>query len=275
MASRTHAGAATLTAAHQRNLHDEDVGVRHRIEHFYLPLFDQYCEARHLARRALRILDCGCGNGLSVDLLATFGFRACGIDLWSVRVDQWTQASHPRKTFCAADATRLPFRDGSFDLVFSCGLLEHIGVAEEGHPTYRVAPLPNQAGLRRRFFSESLRVLKATGLLYVDHPNGAFPIDFWHNDYRSRPRVHSPFERFLPSFGEDASHARGIDPRCRVRALSPAGRFTFRRSRRRWYGQAFGALVERCFSLLRLAPFSRLARSPLNPYLVIEIGRFD
>ena len=262
---------AVLTAAHERNLRDEEVGVRHRIEHFYVPLFERHRQELGMARSPLRILDCGCGNGASVALLSQAGFRAFGIDLWSVRARQWKESRRETRTLCVADATRLPFRDRSFDIVFSCGLLEHIGVAEEGHPKYTVEALTDQRELRARFFSESLRVLKPSGLIYVDHPNGAFPVDFWHNDYRNRPRVHSPFERFLPTFHQIRSLVRSIAPSARVEAVSPAGRFTFQRSRRRWDGRLFGSLMERYFALLQRPLFAPLARTFLNPYLVIRI----
>ena len=174
-----------------------------------------------------------------------------------------------------ADGRQLPFPDARFEVVLSCGVLEHVGVAEEWEPEYRVAPLPDQAEQRRRFLAECLRVLRPTGVLYLDHPNGAFPIDFWHTkDAQGRqPRFHSLREGFLPSFGEVRHLAREIDPRCRVRALSPAGRFTFRRVKRRWYGQVFGGPSEAFFNLLRYWPLKWLAATPLNPYLVIEISR--
>lgn len=190
------------------------------------------------------------------------------------RVEQWSQrVALPGVHLLAADATSMPFADGSFDLVFSCGMLEHIGVREACLPNYRVAPVPQQAELRRRFLAESIRILKPDGALFVDHPNGSFPIDFWHNDYRAWPRFHSPGEEFLPKFRQVAALAKAVAPGCKVEVLSPAGRFTFRRSNRRWYGKLFAGALESYFQLLRYPPFSTLAATPLNPYLVIRITR--
>ncbi len=179
----------------------------------------------------------------------------------------------PRVHLLAANATALPFADSSFDIVFSCGMLEHIGVAEGCTPGYWVSPLPRQTELRHRFLAESIRVLRPDGILYSDHPNGRFPIDFWHNDYRSLPRFHRPGERFLPSFDEVAELARSIAPNCSVEAISPAGRFTFQRSRRRWYGKMFTGTLKTYFALLGHRPFSHLAASSLNPYLVVRITK--
>ncbi|MBI3697313.1 MAG: class I SAM-dependent methyltransferase, partial [Acidobacteria bacterium] len=216
------ASPEVVRAARLQNLEDEQVGVRHRMEHFYLPLFQQFCQERGLQPGCVRVLDCGCGNGLSVECLAEAGFAACGIDLWAVRLEQWKERSRlPRAGFLFADATRLPFAPASFDIVLSCGLLEHIGVAEEWEPVYKVAPLADQAERRRQFLVECFRVMRPGGVLYLDHPNGAFPIDFWHNSYRTEPRFHSLSEGFLPTFREVATLARQADPACRVEAVSP------------------------------------------------------
>jgi SAM-dependent methyltransferase len=263
-----------VRAAHLQALRDEEVGVRHRIQHFYLPLFLEHARALGRSPSSMRVLDCGCGNGASAEYVAEAGFDAFGIDLASFRVEQWTErVKLPRVSLLAADSTRLPFADGSFDAVLSCGMIEHIGVSEGCTPDYWVKPLPNQAALRQDFLAESMRVLKPDGVLFVDHPNGRFPIDFWHGDHRARPRLHSPREEFLPNFSVVAALAKKVSPTCTVRAISPAGRFTFLRSRRRWYGKIFTGALRMYFDVLRYPPFSLLAASALNPYLVIRISR--
>jgi len=263
-----------IREAHFRSLQDEEVGVRHRIQHYYLPLFLEHARTIGKIPASMRVLDCGCGNGASVEYLAAEGFEAFGVDVATFRVEQWTERARlPGVRLLAADATALPFPEQYFDIVLSCGMIEHIVVAEECTPGYRVQPLPDQAALRQKFLAESIRVLKLDGVLYVDHPNGSFPIDFWHSDYRSLPRFHWPSQRFLPSFHEVAKIAKRIAPACSVRALSPAGRFTFQRSRRRWYGKLFTGAMKTYLNLMRQLPFSHLAASPLNPYLVIRIGK--
>ena len=131
--------------------------------------------------------------------------------------------------------------------------------------------MPDQIEQPRRFLAECLRVLRRPGVLYLDHPNGAFPIDFWHCDYRGRPRFHAPWEPFLPTYREVVRLAHAADPDCQAEVLSPAGRFVYRRLARRWYGKLLHAPLQLWFGLLRYWPFSRLAASPLNPYLVLRI----
>jgi SAM-dependent methyltransferase len=268
------ASTEILRSAHLRNLQDEEIGTRYRILNYYLPLFRSYCKSRQLDSAEVRILDCGCGGGASVEYLSDAGFKVIGIDIAQFRRDQWKERENlPRVSFVQADAVNLPFADKTFNIVVSSGMLEHIGVDEECEPKYRVRPLPDQSQRRKMFLAECLRVLQPQGVLYLDHPNGSFPMDFWHNDYRSRPRLHWPSERFLPKFREVSRLARGLDPTCTVEAISPAGRFTFRRSDRRWYGKLFSNPIELFFRLLRHKPFTGLSASVLNPYLVIRIAR--
>lgn len=263
-----------IQAAHLRNLEDEEIGVRFRILNYYLPLFQDFCRSRGLDSHQVRVLDCGCGGGASVEYLANAGFQAVGIDIAQFRSEQWKERGRlPGVTFVQADAVNLPFANENFDIVLSSGMLEHIGVAEEFDPKYRVMPLADQTARRKRFLAGCLRALRPYGVLYIDHPNGSFPVDFWHNDYRSRPRFHWPSEKFLPSFTEVSRLAKSVDPNCLVEPISPAGRFTFRRSQRRWYGQLLAAAMELYFRLLRHRPFAALAGTPLNPYLVIRIAR--
>ena len=126
-----------IHAAHLRNLEDEELGVRYRILNYYLPLFQNYYRSRGLQPGQVRILDCGCGGGASVEFLANAGFHGVGIDIAPFRREQWKErVSSSCVSFVQADATHLPFPDASFDIVLSSGMLEHIGVAEEWTPGY-------------------------------------------------------------------------------------------------------------------------------------------
>lgn len=258
-----------MDAFQQRNLEDEEIGVRQRMQCFYLPLFRDFCRVQGLKADQVRVLDCGCGNGLSVDCLEEAGFAAYGVDNATLRYQQWSG----RSRLSMADGTRLPFAGASFDIVMSCGVLKHVGVAEASEPVYQVEPLPDQAERRRRFLAECLRVLRPGGVLYVDHPNGAFPIDFWHTRHGTRPRFHGRSESFLPTVKEVRGLTKTVEATCRVEALSPAGRFVFRRTARHWYGAVLTAFAKLFFALLRYPPFSPLAGSALNPYLVLRITR--
>src|SRR5215212_4723809 len=115
-----HFDATTaLTPAHREGLQLELEGTRRRILDYYLPLLP----------RAARVLDCGCGNGLSVDLLRERGLDAWGNDLSQLRKWQWREREH-RDRLVVASALSLPFAGDSFDVVISSGVIEHIGVEE-------------------------------------------------------------------------------------------------------------------------------------------------
>jgi ubiquinone/menaquinone biosynthesis C-methylase UbiE len=101
--------------------------------------------------RGQRVLEVGCGIGKDARYLCENGIDYCGLDysFRSVRMAQDHLAfagQSPR--LLNADAATLPFRDGSFDLAFSIGVLHHI------------ADTP--AGCR-----ELLRVLRSGGTLRV------------------------------------------------------------------------------------------------------------
>jgi SAM-dependent methyltransferase len=247
---------------HLAGLEAEFIGTQSRIVDYYLPRLP----------RGARVLDCGAGNGLSVDLLAERGFDAWGVDLSQLRKWQWRERTQ-RERLVVADALRLPFPKGFFDVAISSGVIEHIGVAEARDPDYRVAPLSNRDEQRRRFLAELIRVTSRDGAVYVDCPHGAFPIDFWHRGTGRGLRFHRLDEGFLPKFGEIRRLVRELDPTLRVEALSPHRRLRFRQVRQRWYGVLFSAPVSLLFRAMSLPLLRVLARTGLNPFLVVKISR--
>jgi hypothetical protein len=169
---------------------------------------------------------------------------------------------------------RLPFPDGFFDAVISSGVLEHVGVAERGGPGfYEVSPLPDRDERRREFLAGLFRVVGPRGALYLDFPNGAFPIDFWHGTTAGGARVHSPFEGFLPTVKEIRRLAASVDPRLRVSVRSPHRRLRFNQVGGHWYGRVFRAPMAGLYALTSVAGFTWLAGTPLNPYLALELRR--
>lgn len=258
----------TLTAEHQQGLANEVAGARARIDGYYLPLIARRAGGR--PRSDIRVLDSGCGNGLSVDILAAAEFDTWGHDLSALRKWQWREREH-RDRLSVADALRLPFADASFDFVLSSGVIEHLGVAEIGGAAYSVQPLPSRDAIRRDYVRELLRVVRPGGSLFLDAPNGAFPIDFWHGVKPGGMRWHSRREGFLATFADVERYAREAEPSTVVRALSPHRRLRFEQVGRHWYGRLFAWPVVLLLRSMRVVPW--LARSPLNPYLVVEIQR--
>ena len=168
------------------------------------------------------------------------------------------------------DSRRLPFPDGFFSAIVCSGLLEHIGVEEQGEPRYTVRALPGRAQERSELVRELLRILEPSGVLWLDFPNGAFPVDFWHAG-QAGIRLHSPREGFLPTVHEVRQYVNASAPDATIQVVSPEGRLRFQQVRRHWYGRAFGPMMERYFRLLSLPGARPLRGSFLNPYLVLEV----
>lgn len=254
----------TLPDWHREGLQLEIEGTVRRVRDFYLPMLRE--------NAVTTVLDCGTGNGHAVDLLGDEGLDAWGVDLSSLRRFQWRERRR-RDHLAVADALRLPFADASFDAVISSGVLEHIGVEEWSVPSYRVAPRVDQRESRITFLRELLRVVRPGGTLFLDFPNGAFPVDFWHGTDAGRGRLHSTSERFLPKVAEVRAMVRTIDPAIELVALSPWRRLQFHQVGGHWYGRLLAPAVDRFFRLMRIRPFTLLASSALNPFLVLRLRR--
>jgi ubiquinone/menaquinone biosynthesis C-methylase UbiE len=75
-----------------------------------------------------RVLDVGCGSGYYSEVLATLlkgGVRYTGIDYSDAMIAR-ARATYPSATFEIADATRLPYGAGAFEIVFNGVSLMHI-----------------------------------------------------------------------------------------------------------------------------------------------------
>jgi len=260
--------SSVLGESQLEGLENEVEGTVHRVDGFFLPLMSQ-----RIGRTAgLRVLDCGCGNGLSVDLLRAAGVAAWGNDLSQLRRWQWRQREN-REHLLVADGAKLPFPDGFFDVVISSGVIEHIGVEERGGEGYFVRPLPHCGDARTCFLGELLRVVSPGGRLWLDFPNGAFPIDFWHGPSPGGARWHSLREGFLPKLNDVRHYVRPHAGDWKVRALPPRGRLRFRQVGAHWYGRLLAPLAELGMRMMSVPGLKWLRGSSVNPYLVLEIRR--
>jgi len=76
-----------------------------------------------------RLLDVGCGNGaVLIRLGRTFGLEVTGVDLDpdQIAVARIAAGDAAEARFVTADAVRLPFADGEFDLVHSSKTTHHV-----------------------------------------------------------------------------------------------------------------------------------------------------
>ncbi len=103
----------------------------------------------------VRLLDIGCGGGVLAEEFALAGCRVAGIDI-SPRSIAVARA-HADKSglsidYRIAEATNLPFENGSFEAVSCCDMLEHVPDWEQ-------------------VIAEAGRVLKPGGLFFFDTIN--------------------------------------------------------------------------------------------------------
>lgn len=122
----------------------------------FTDLSNTYCNSRYLSEISKHVLnsdsvlEVGCGTGLMLSKLKANNKIGC--DLSGKLLAQLKDSDFLK---VQADAEILPFRDSSFEVVYSINLLEHV-------------PHPKKA------ISECLRVLKKSGKLILITPNGDF-----------------------------------------------------------------------------------------------------
>ena len=262
-------GPEGLTPANRAGLEHEIAGAIARVRDFYAPLVEEDDLGR---TRPLRVLDSGCGNGLSVDFLNDRGIEAWGNDISRLRRWQWRERDH-RERLVVADTRRLPFPTRYFDYVISSGVIEHIGVAEFGEPRYRVFPLADRDAARIEFLRELLRVTAPNGTVFLDFPNGAFPIDFWHGDCPGGARFHGLTEGFLPTIGDVRYYLASLHNGYTVKAVNPYRRLQMRQVGAHWFGKLLKAPMSLLLRSMKFFLLRPLAGSFLNPYLVLAIRR--
>ena len=216
------------------------------------------------------LLDVGCGNGYSVQHWREAGVEAFGVDVSLYRLSRWVNEHPQGRPFVVADATALPFKNGTFDALFSSGMIEHVGVSETSQP-YAVSPHSDRDDQRRAVIGEFLRVCRPKATLILDFPNGRFPIDFWHGDEIASFRVHSIPDDLLPSMADVRLWAAECGSRAGLKRLQ--GRLRFLQVRRRWWGR-IGHPAMRIFirflDMMVAIGASRLVENCF-PYLVVQL----
>ena len=151
---------------------DSSLELRQRMREFYetsesyKKLLDAHDETylRHyvelVSRHApagAKILDLGCGNGVSSRLLNQAGYDVVGTDISPLFLDDARKWENSKLRYDVCDVLELPYEDGSFDVICSNELVEHLPDVETA-------------------LSEMVRVVRNGGIVVISGPNLCSPI---------------------------------------------------------------------------------------------------
>ena len=226
--------------------------------------------APHLARAigppsaGGRVLSVGCGVGVDVETMWELGWDAHGIEPGYRQAD-WQRRGCPERLI-QGDGRDLPFDDASFDAITSFGVIEHVGAVGD-----TVEVHPDVWEQRARYAAELTRVLRPGGVMLLSTPNRLFPADFFHSPNRFGMRWHSPREDFSVSYGDFERLFIGQAGNRGIRHLSLDRAFVFRRTREHLWGRILVPPARRVMALMGSPLLKPLARSPLNPFLIVEV----
>jgi len=140
--------------------------------HFWFHGFRRFVapSIRDLARGRtdLRLLDCGCGVGQNIALLAPYG-QVAGFDLTAGGVQATRALGHP---VVQADLTRIPFESAAFDIATSFDVLQC--VPDDHTAIQEMARIVRPGGV-------VVLTVAALGILRGDHA------EVWHEVRRYTP----------------------------------------------------------------------------------------
>ena len=126
------------------------------------------------------VLDLACGSGHQTLAWSERGFRVTGLDfdrdLMLAGRARLARAGARPAAWTQGDATALPYRSGSFDLVFNNSLLEHV-------PAWRDV------------LTETARVLRPGGVFVMYTTNRACPLQQEVNNFPFYPWLPDPVQR--------------------------------------------------------------------------------
>ena len=142
----------------------------------------RYHSVKNLVR-GKAVLDAGSGEGYGAYSLAESAARVVGIDIAQEAIDN-ARTTYQRQNleYRVGSIDALPFEDGSFDVVVSFEVIEHL-----------------EERVQAAFLREARRVLKKEGILVISTPNKAVYSDptHHHNRFHKKEFYIDEFESFL------------------------------------------------------------------------------
>ena len=153
----------------------------------------QHLSAYAFARRLVagkRVLEIGFGYGYGSNYLAEVAADVTGIDMAHGNIPR-AQATYPRPNlrFLHMEGTRLRFSDGSFDVVGSFQVIEHIPEAQLGDHLSEV---------RRVLRPEGVYCLSTLNLAHNIKPGRPYQKMHMHEKEFTGPELRALLERFFP-----------------------------------------------------------------------------
>jgi len=113
---------------------------------------------RRLGARPLRVLDVGCGVGLTDRLVLPHVSSLEGVDVSTAMVDRAREAN-PAASYQVYDGRRLPYEDDEFDVVFAICVLHHVDPLDRGPLLAELARATKPDGLTMVFEHNPLNPL--------------------------------------------------------------------------------------------------------------------
>lgn len=116
---------------------------------------------RQYALQSLNVLDCGCGDGVGLEMIYHLRAQFRGVDISNTAIKMAKERfkSNDNTHFIVGDIGQLDFPDGKFDLVYTAYTLEHLFNPE-------------------KVIREMIRVTKKNGYLILISPNYGSPLSF-------------------------------------------------------------------------------------------------
>ncbi len=133
------------TYKHLLDAHDENY-LRH-----YVELVIRYSPPNS------KILELGCGNGISSRLINQAGFDVVGTDISQLFLEEARNWQNSKLRYQVCDVLELPYEDDSFDVICSNELIEHLPDAETA-------------------LKEMIRVVRKDGKVVLSGPNLCSPL---------------------------------------------------------------------------------------------------